>query len=422
MMRRVKLQYRSGLALTVLLSMIVSTRSALAGGGGVNAHLVGQWDGFALTYADVWADGETAYLGHFGHPAINILDISDPTAPTAIEYALPNQHQSASAQDVKVGDGMLFIGLEGNSNAAVHIVDVRDPSDPQAVVDIDLPRFNLTHNVFYADGFLYIADSQQNAFAVVDLRNLDPDNPPKQPITEAMWVVEDVGVSKVHDITVQHGRVYAAAWDSGLWVYDVSNVANEPPSLLGNTPDGGDNTHSAWATANGDYVVTGEERTGGGIKVYRITDNGDSLDLELTDSMELPVNLASSVHNQVIVGYRLFNSWYGAGMQVLDIDPKTGLLEFVASYDAGGSVWGIYPCLGEDRIVLSDMVEGLLIVALDVEVLGDLDGDGTVGTVDLLQLLGAWGPCGDCGDCPADLDDDCTVGATDLIILLGNWG
>ncbi len=422
MLRPVKLQCRSGLGLTVLLSVIVSTRSALAGGDGVNAHLVGQWDGFAQTYADVWADGDTAYLGHFGHPAINIIDISDPTSPAAIEYALPNEHQSASAQDVKVGDGMLFIGMEGNSNAAVHIVDVRDPSDPQAVVDIDLPPFNQTHNVFYADGFLYIADSQQSAFAVVDLRNLDPDNPPKQPITEAMWVVENVGVSKVHDITVQHGRVYAAAWDSGLWIYDVTNVANEPPSLLGNTPDGGDNTHSAWATANGDYVVTGEERTGGGIKVYRITDNGNSLDLELTDSMELPVNLASSVHNQVIVGYRLFNSWYGAGMQVLDIDPKTGLLEFVASYDTGGSVWGIYPFLGEDRIILGDLSEGLLIVALDVEVLGDLDGDGTVGTVDLLRLLGAWGPCGDCGDCPADLDNDCTVGATDLIILLGNWG
>ena len=59
MLRRVKLQCRSGLALTVLLSVIVSTRSALAGDDGVNAHLVGQWDGFAQTYADVWADGKT---------------------------------------------------------------------------------------------------------------------------------------------------------------------------------------------------------------------------------------------------------------------------------------------------------------------------------------------------------------------------
>jgi hypothetical protein len=58
--------------------------------------------------------------------------------------------------------------------------------------------------------------------------------------------------------------------------------------------------------------------------------------------------------------------------------------------------------------------------------LGDLDGDGSVGPADLAILLGSWGPCGDCGNwphrgCPADLDGDCTVGAADLAILLGNW-
>lgn len=54
--------------------------------------------------------------------------------------------------------------------------------------------------------------------------------------------------------------------------------------------------------------------------------------------------------------------------------------------------------------------------------LGDLDGDGTVGASDLLILLVNWGPCGDCDDCPADLDGDCSVGASDLLILLVNWG
>ncbi len=55
-------------------------------------------------------------------------------------------------------------------------------------------------------------------------------------------------------------------------------------------------------------------------------------------------------------------------------------------------------------------------------VLGDLDGDGTVGVPDLLMLLASWGPCDGCDDCPADLDDNCTVGVSDLLILLANWG
>ena len=55
-------------------------------------------------------------------------------------------------------------------------------------------------------------------------------------------------------------------------------------------------------------------------------------------------------------------------------------------------------------------------------VVGDLDGDGSVGVKDLLILLGNWGLCRDCNNCPADLNGDCNVGVVDLLILLGNWG
>ena len=60
--------------------------------------------------------------------------------------------------------------------------------------------------------------------------------------------------------------------------------------------------------------------------------------------------------------------------------------------------------------------------AFDVSILGDLDGDGSVGAADLLILLVSWGPCADCDDCIADIDGDCSVGASDLLILLVNWG
>jgi hypothetical protein len=58
------------------------------------------------------------------------------------------------------------------------------------------------------------------------------------------------------------------------------------------------------------------------------------------------------------------------------------------------------------------------------EVVGDLDGDGSVGIIDFLLLLGAWGPCPDpCPpSCSADLDGDCDVGINDFLMLVGNWG
>ncbi len=393
----------------------------------VNAELVGRWNEFAGSYADVWGDGNYAYLGSFGDAFVHIVDLSDTGAPGAgVTYALPPSAQG-SAQDVKVGDDLLFIGLEGGSSVGVHIVDVRDPANPVGLADIDIKDFNAIHNTFYDSGHLYIAGSGSTRIGVVDLTTLDPDNPPAGPITELKWLVTGVGDSIVHDITVQDGRLYASAWDSGLWIYDVTNVAAEPPSFLGQTPDGGNNTHSAWATGNGDYVVTGEERFGGGIKVYRISEVGQGLELELTDTLELPTDQASSVHNQTIVGYRLYNSWYGHGLQVFDIDPVTGLLGFVASYDTstgGLGNWGVYPFLGSDQVLASDVENGLFIINVDPAAgpSPDLDNDGDVDAFDLALLLGSWGPCADCQVCPADLNGDCTVGAADLAFLLGSWG
>ncbi len=68
--------------------------------------------------------------------------------------------------------------------------------------------------------------------------------------------------------------------------------------------------------------------------------------------------------------------------------------------------------------------ESALNLTVEVTVLGDLDGDGTVGIVDFLLLLAAWGPCSDpCPpSCPGDLDGDCVVGIIDFLALLSNWG
>ncbi|MGB0717561.1 MAG: immunoglobulin domain-containing protein, partial [Phycisphaerae bacterium] len=153
-------------------------------------------------------------------------------------------------------------------------------------------------------------------------------------------------------------------------VYDISDVANTPPVFLGNV--GGNNTHSMWPTDDGEYVVVGEERGGGGIQVYRMTDTGGSISFTETDSLVLSAD-AFSVHNQVVIGNRVYISWYQAGLQVFDINAISGELEFVASYDtsifdgtASGfqGCWGTYPLLGEDKILLSDLENGLLVVSV----------------------------------------------------------
>lgn len=344
----------------------------------INATEVGRWNDYPGAYSDVCAEGNYAYVPNFaladGNTArIHILDISNPANPVLDNtFFVPAPNEFASPQDVKLGDGLLFVVLEGADGVgsfgddSVVIVDVRDPTAPVQVATVRLPgpppfeNYTNFHNGFYEDGFLYLANSATPIVVIVDLTALDPDNPPAAPIGDIKWVLINVGTSKVHDITVRNGRLYAAAWDGGLWIYDVTDVANTEPTLLGSV--GGNSTHSMWPTDDGKFVVTGEERSGGGIKVYEITDNGGSVTLTLRDSLVISPGVFS-VHNQIVIGNRLYNSWYEAGLQVFDIDPNTGKLQFVASYDTS-RCWGIYPYLGDDKILLTDIPDGFYVIEI----------------------------------------------------------
>jgi uncharacterized protein (TIGR03437 family) len=85
---------------------------------------------------------------------------------------------------------------------------------------------------------------------------------------------------------------------------------------------------------------------------------------------------AFSPHNPYIIGNLLFVSWYQAGLIIIDItNPSQPRL--VGSYDTyAGTMsgfrgcWGAYPFLGFDRVLLSDMDNGLYIVDATAAVAG----------------------------------------------------
>ncbi|MFT4571491.1 MAG: hypothetical protein ACI8TX_002716 [Hyphomicrobiaceae bacterium] len=343
-----------------------------------SASLVGNWDGTFGEYADVWGDGDYAYVSRFGTPTVHVIDISVPAAPVEVaEFTAPDSipiprhgDRSGSAQDVKVFDGLMFVGVEESNDPGFSgrtvIADVRDPTNPIALTVVNTMDSIGVHNTFYADGFLYQADSERDIVSIVDLTSYDPDAAPSF-IGAEKWRLGPIGGDFVHDITVADGRLYVSAWNGGIHIFDVTDITSMPPVFLGSYR--GKATHSAWPTDDGNFVVTGEERRRGGITVHRITDNGGSLTLKKTDKIKLKTKQATSVHNQVMVGNRLYNSWYEAGLRVYDIDPITGQLFFVASYDTTGELpgdyfgaWGIYPLLGADKVLITDIRGGLNII------------------------------------------------------------
>ena len=180
-------------------------------------ELLANWDGDSGFYADVWAVGDIAYVAQLSDNKVHFFDISDPLNPVRfLEWTVGAPNESASAQDVKVANGLLFIALETSVSDGVEIVDVRDPFNPVHLSWIDTPGFAQVHNCFYYDGYLYLADDRSAEIGIVDLTNYDPDNPPSR-ITQHKWLL-NVGNSKVPDMTVRDGRLYAAGGSSDVLV------------------------------------------------------------------------------------------------------------------------------------------------------------------------------------------------------------
>ncbi|MFT5291985.1 MAG: hypothetical protein ACI8QS_002204 [Planctomycetota bacterium] len=340
-----------------------------------NSSLVGSFDQAGSTYGDIWADGNFAYLARFGQNKVDVVDISNPANPVlANTITVPNPNTAASAQDVKVGDGLLFVSLESGGSSGVAIYDVADPYNPilRTLVDPEPGSFDNIHNTFYDNGWLYLANSSDNTVAIVDLRAY---NPASAPANITAWDYRLTGVAStfVHDITVVSGYLFCSGWDS-LYVYDVSSLGTQAPQFVESVR--GINSHAVWASAGATWVVTTEEREGGAARLYEVSTAG-GFSLIPRDSWTPAKSSSYSAHNVVIDGDRAYISGYQKGALVFEIEPATKSWELVASYDTSTSspsgfsgCWGVYPYGGADQVVLSDLSNGLYVIdfsALEID-------------------------------------------------------
>lgn len=324
----------------------------------VNLKLLGQLDPFEgkNRYADVWGEGNYAYLGSYSGTGVMIIEISNPSSPRMVGYY--NPPSGGRFQDVIVINGIGYFSSE--SQGGVHIVDVRDPANPTLLSQITPDRngYTLVHEMFVAEGLLYEADSRTPRVKVFDVRN------PREPVFVRDIVTTDSRF--IHAIVVINGRLYTSGWSGKTDIYDVRNVLTEEPRLLG-VVDSGNNSHSSWVRSDGKLLASARETLDGDVRLFDISDPANPKFLSSITSQSLGIS-AYSAHNPYIVGNLLFVSWYQAGLVVVDItNPSQPRL--AGTYDTfnGGingfeGCWGVYPFLGLDRVLLSDLDGGLYLV------------------------------------------------------------
>ena len=215
------------------------------------------------------------------------------------------------------------------------------------------------HNLWIDEfGYAYLVGNNANfGFQVLDL-NADPWNP----------VLTGSGYSTqyVHDIYVRGNLAYAAEIYTGnLTVIDVSD--KNALTVLGQTTYPNAFTHNTWLDSSGTVCFTTDELAQAYIYSFDVSNPSNIVLLDRIRSSQSAGN--ATPHNTHYFDGFLVTSYYEDGLQIVDAHRPQNLVEVgfldtqplqnTGTYGA----WGAYPFLPSGITLITDMSEGLYVVA-----------------------------------------------------------
>ncbi|MBI5853488.1 MAG: choice-of-anchor B family protein, partial [Planctomycetes bacterium] len=291
---------------TVALAALV-LGSALSAQG-FNCVLLGRHDQHA-PYNDVWGytapnGKEYALLG--ATTGLVVIDCSIPTAPVERGFF---PWATSTWRDIRTYGHYAYVSSEGGGGFM--IVDLSNPDAPVSLGVFGSSYFGNAHNICVdlGTGKLYLAGTNTGT-PVFDLA-ANAANPPYVGHMTAS------GQSNYfHDLCVENGYAYGSMIYNG--VLRIINVTSPfPGTTLSNTTTPSSFTHNAWPNTAGTLCVTTDERAGGVVKFFDITNKSAPI-----ARGQFTPNATSIPHNAYIVGNLCHVSWYTEGYQCVDIsDP-----------------------------------------------------------------------------------------------------
>jgi hypothetical protein len=365
-------------------------------------------------FSDIYADGNIAVQGGYHCRGVFIYDVSSPDAPVLASYYNPSPTQQFLEAIVIGNRGYFGSGL---NNAGVHIVDLTNPYQPVLLGVVDSTHGN-GHNsihemmVISQNGATYLIENFNSSSADKRIKIIDITNP-AAPVFKWEFTVADG--AWVHAMHVRGNRMFLSEYTGAkVEIYSIADLATQLPTSIGAVTANTTN-HSSWTSEDGNYLYSCRETFDGDVRVYDIHDLQAPVLRKVIKAGDLGIN-AVTPHNPIVMGNRLYVSWYQAGVQIFDISDPTNPVrigqydtyqpEFNVQKTAEASLrdepwdmvcgaenlqnslpsnydgnWTVFPFLGNDKLIAGDLTAGLLILdatglnSPPKNVVSDFDGD-----------------------------------------------
>ena len=286
---------------------------------------------------------------------VSVVSLADPADPQEV-FFVPGP--PSIWREVKVWNDHAYITTEAE-NGGVTIIDLSplpQSTELPSTVFQD-PDWITSHSLFIDEnGRMYIfGSSSGNGGAIMYDLTQDPMAPVEVGQYDQWYV---------HDGFARGDTLYAAhIYDGFFTIVDVSDPAS--PVILGSqtTPDLF--THNVWLDDSGDHLFTTDEKNNAYVGSYDVS---DPTDIEFLDKLQSDAGSLAVPHNTYWLNDYLVTSYYTYGVTIYDATYPYNLVE-VGHYDTsplvGGGfdgAWGVYPFFSSDRLIISDIQEGLFVL------------------------------------------------------------
>jgi len=340
------------------------------------------------TAADIWGWTDPATGKEYALVSTSngtaFVDVTTPTDPVVVGV-LPTHSGSSIWRDVEVYGNHALIVADLAENHGMQVFDLtrlRDVLVTPTVFteDAHYDGFGDAHTVSVNQetGFAYATGTFDDVFfsnCGSGLHMVDVSNPTSP--TFAGCFAED-GYTHETQCVIYRGpdrghrgkEVCFAANEDTLTIVDVTNKA-APVMLSRTTYPGVGYTHQGWLTGNHATFVLNDE--------LDEVENGHNSRTRFFDVRDLDAPLLDFVfdgptpaidHNLYVIGNRVYEANYRAGLRILETDIRKDRAAEVAFFDIYpaddqaefNGAWGNYPFFASGNIVVSGIEEGLFVL------------------------------------------------------------